>query len=309
LATFTAPIKQHEERASPEKEERVLDLAHHLLVEAHHARVEAGVEEDGLHLWKALEVGGVQGVDLRLRLLRRRAGLEARDHLPGVAVVPGLLRRGEGQRSPQHHGRLQEEEIPGHHAHHRVGLAPEAQVLAHDLRVGALALPEGVAEHDFLLGPHLPFLLGESPAEEGPRAQEAEERGRGSGGEQLLHGPPFAHRHALVELVEGLFLEDRQLAEAVVIVPRARDRAHDPCLGVAVVEKEDPVRLGHGQGPEQHGVHDREDRGVGPDAEGQGEKGGQGEPLVLPEEPSPIAKIAKEGFHGEAVLSPAGCSG
>jgi len=165
------PDQEHEQSASPQQDERPADVANHFLLEPDHTRVETVVDEDRLHLGKAVEVGGVQRVHLGLRLLARRSGLQARDHLPVVAVMLDLLFRGERQRPPERDGRLQEEEVLRHHPHHRVGFTREAQVLPDDVRIGALALPQTVAQDDLALAPEL-CTTGTGPI---PRKRSAHE--------------------------------------------------------------------------------------------------------------------------------------
>jgi hypothetical protein len=124
--------------------------------------VEPGVDEQLFVLGKANEVGGVDRVDLLLGLLNARAGLEAPDVLPAVvvALLVVFLLRGERQRRPQHHVRVQKIEPLRHHADDVVRLAVEADILADRLRVASeLRLPQRVAQHRLLLVAGLPFLF------------------------------------------------------------------------------------------------------------------------------------------------------
>src|ERR1051326_1960755 len=58
-----------------------------------------------------------------------------------------------------------------------------------------------------------------------------------------------------------------------------------------------PVRLGIGQWPEQHGVDRTEDRGVGTDAERERQHRDGGEPRALGELADGEAEILQQGFH------------
>ena len=68
----------------------------------------------------------------------------------------------------------------------------------------------------------------------------------------------------------------------------------DPGPPIAVLEQDQPLRVGIRQRPQQHGVDHGEDRDVGADAERQREDGGEGEARLPDEEPQRVAEIMKE---------------
>ena len=287
-----AADQEHEEGAAPQQVQRRLHRSHEVVGIPIDYRAEPRVEQDLLVLREALKIGRVQGVDLGLRLLESCAWLEPTDVpvVVAVALGVGFLLGRERKRSPERDVGCHGLEGPGHHADDPVGLAVEAQVLAHRSGIAAeLAVPEGIAQHDLLLVPDLAFLLGERPSERRGDPEQGEERRRDvhdpdAGGHAVL-----AEAHAAV-VEHGLVLEDSRLAEAVVVVghPRVRD-VPGPSLGIAVAHQQDPVRLRDGEGPEQHVTHHGKEGRVGADAERQGQRGGQCERLVPKQKPQPGA--------------------
>ena len=63
-------------------------------------------------------------------------------------------------------------------------------------------------------------------------------------------------------------------------------------------KRDEPRRIGVGQGLQQHSMNDAEDRGVSSDAKRQSERGNQRDGGVLAERPQCIAEILNEGDHG-----------
>ena len=77
-------------------------------------------------------------------------------------------------------------------------------------------------------------------------------------------------------------------------------------VGLAVdLEIDDALRVGDGEGLEQHGIHDAEDGGVGADAEGHDQDDGEGEAGRVSERAEGVSEIAQDALEeGEAVLIP-----
>ena len=162
--------EQDEERAAPHQIEDRLHVADEKVLHRRDDGVEPRVGEELGVLREALEVSGVDGVDLLLRLLHRRAGLEASDVAPVVAValLVALLLGGKRGRQPQLNLWLREGEVPGHDADDRVGLAVDPEVPAGDLRIAAeRRLPERVAQDDLLLVADFAFFVRERATEPG----------------------------------------------------------------------------------------------------------------------------------------------
>ena len=91
-------------------------------------------------------------------------------------------------------------------------------------------------------------------------------------------------------------LRDRLEAAALiakVVEVRVRE-ARRPALRGDLEDGHDPVRIGVRQRPQQHAVHDAEDRRGRADAEGEGQDGDGGEARVLAELPKTVAAISAQ---------------
>ena len=108
-------MMQDAEYAAPQQIERARRVLDQIGLERLGHGVKAGVDQHFLQLRKALEVGGVDGVDLSLRLLDRAPGLSRPDLLPVVAVptIVGSVLGGERHRRPQLHLGIDEAERCG----------------------------------------------------------------------------------------------------------------------------------------------------------------------------------------------------
>src|SRR5439155_20537925 len=112
----------------------------------------AGIDEKLLHLGKTSQVGGVQRVHLRLRLLERGAGLQAADVVPAIAVagVIGFHLRCERERRPETDLRVDERKAARHDADNGEWTARETKVAAEDRGVGAEELAPQPVTQDYL---------------------------------------------------------------------------------------------------------------------------------------------------------------
>src|SRR5262245_45791522 len=116
--------------------------------------MKTGVDENIFAFWKSFEVRGVDGVNLSLRLLDRSAWFQPSDlrRRVGLSRIFGLVLVRESIRSPESYFRIEESEVPGHHAHDGEWAAPDAYRLAHDRWICAIQLPpQSIAENDLLL--------------------------------------------------------------------------------------------------------------------------------------------------------------
>ena len=263
--------------------------------------MEAGIDHDLLELRKAIEVGGVQRVDLFLRALDCRSRFEARNLLEIVAVprVVRFLERRESQRPPQHHVVAEVDEVLRHHADDRIGVPVQPDFPPDDGRVAAKGrLPKTVAQDDLLVVALLAFVLSERPAKKRLHAQYAEEGWRHIQGADAGRGAVLIDVDARV-VVKRLLLEDRDFPKAIEIVGHG-DCAEiaRACLRVRVADHHDPLRFGEREGPEDDVVDDREESDVGAKAESQRQRDGGAESTVLPEESEPQTKILPEAIHG-----------
>jgi hypothetical protein len=241
---------------------------------------------------------------LLLRLADGGARPQPTDHGPVVAVprFVGLLLDGEGERRPDLGIALEEEEIRRHHADDRVGRAVEPQVLAHGLvAAGKEPLPQGVAQDDLVLGADLAVFRAEQAAAQRLGAEEREKGRRDAKGRDPGSRAFAAERQAAVP-VHGDLLERGHVAEPVVIVRHAGGAVDDARLRVAVVDQHHAARIGERQRPQQHGIHHREDRGIGADADDQGQQRGEREALVLPQQPAAELQVLESVAHGMVLV-------
>jgi hypothetical protein len=294
-----AADEQHERDAAPKQKQRRPHVADEIGLHLDRFRVESGVREDFFELRKALHVARVERVDLRLRLIDGPSRLQPADHLPVVAVPPivRFVLGPEGDRDPQLRLAVQEQEVLRQHADDRVRDAVHPQVLSNRVVPSAEeALPEGVREDDLALLPDLAVGVDEQPAAMRLRPQDAEDGGRGL---EPLHplGLVVGPDRLTALAIERLFLEHVDLAASVEIVGNAVARPLDPRLRIAVHDGHELVRVGERQRAQQHGVDHAEDRGVGADAGGQRDDGGQREALLFEEQARRKTQILGELGH------------
>ena len=279
--------QQDEQHAAPQQLERRAHVAHHVGFERRELRVIARVDERLLQRTGPLEDHAVQGVDACLRLRQRGAGREPADLLVVLAVAGffGTLLVGEREGHPDSQIGIEEGEIRRQHADHFVELVVETEIAADDaVDAAGLALGERVAEDGDLVTPQLALVLREQPAAHGGRPQDAEERRRHLHRGHTLGARAFADSKP-AELIERLRLEHGRQRQAVEVVRHRRPRAFDAGAREGVVHGHEPAGLGVWQRPKQDRSDDREDGGVGADAQRQRQEGGEGEGAVLPEEP------------------------
>ena len=159
-------------------------------------------------------------------------------------------------------------EIPGHDAHHGVRRAIE-----HDFPVyrggvsGKAPLPQRVADHRHR-GAGAVLLLGEHAARQGFHAEHVQEISRHRASQHLFGGP-------IRRQVGGGALRGGHVAEDVIAplpldeVPRRRGVPREAGRGSVLPDHHHAIGVGIGQRPQEHGVHGRENCGVGADAQRQ----------------------------------------
>ena len=296
-----AADEEHEQRAAPEEVQGRLHEAHEVVLQPDDLRAETRVDQELLVFGKALQVGGVQGVDLGLGLREGGARLEPSD-VPVVVAVPLLVRAllgREGEGPPQHHLGVEGLEAARHDADDRVGLPVEAQVASDHAGVG----PNWLCQSASLSTTRLSLPTSPSSSvNTRPRAGATPMTRKYDGVASTIceaHGQAFVADADAAALEHGLGLEDGDGLQAVVVVGHAGVRAvRGPRLRVEVAHQHDPGRLGHGQGTEEDVMDDGEEGGVGPDADGQGRGGGQAEGPVADQDPCGDAQIADEPIQG-----------
>ena len=92
-----------------------------------------------------------------------------------------------------------------------------------------------------------------------------------------------------------LFFERRQRLAPIEV---GRDVVRQDVVGrdggVDVPHADDAIGLRHGQGPQQHGVDHRKDRGVGAQADGERQDDGGAEAWMLDEQPDARVNVADD---------------
>ena len=235
------------------------------------------------------------GVHLAAGLLDRHAGSEPADHVVVMRSSFGELLRGEGDGDVQL-GRVESEAGP-HDPDHGVRLAVERERRSDQVPTRAEpVLPEPVADDDDAARTG-PILLGEEgPAVQRSRAEEIEQVGGDQGA--IDHFRVVAARER-----EGGRSERRHPREgARLIAPigeigRRNAEPVQPFRQIALEDHREPVRIDVGQRREHHGVHDAEDRAVGPDAQRQRQHGDRGEARALEEHPKGEPRILEHRSH------------
>ncbi len=290
--------QQHDRGDAEEEGERRLRLAvdgtlaaearlHHdlLRLEADHGRLAHPL------LKRRLDVGDdrmVHPVQRRLCLLQRYLRLESAEEIGPVALATLEAGVARGHHAPhghrhEHHWPFAEGgafEAARCHPDNGEGLAVDLDGLAEHRRVGAeVRGPVAVAQH----GDEMPAdgLIVAGPQQPSDSGLQLERREVGTGdqrataadrlivigevgAEAAVRGEAGEHRLALLEIPEHRVAEDHVAVAGLAAGLRAR-------LGAGGRKIHQLIGFGHRQRLEQHLVDQREDRGVGPDAEGQRE--------------------------------------
>lgn len=212
-----------------------------------------------------------------------------------AALVVGPLRGEKREGHPGLHARVGEGEALGHDADHRVGFGVQPDGPADQAGVRAEAVPpQGMAEHDDVVGARLGVGVGEHAAAGGAGLEGGEERGR-----HALAGDALGFA-GVGEVVAPVGEHGRigEAADAGLAVEKIRDG--DAGVGqaqqrVGVVNIDEALGAGPGVGLEEDGVDDGEDGGVGADAQGQRGHGHGGEAGGLEERAEGEAEVRKHG--------------
>ena len=239
-----------------------------------------------------------------LRLGERDSGLEAGDSVEaeaGVAihenrVVP--LADGSVDVTLAEAGKA-EVEARRNHADDGEVPAIEGEILAQDIwRSTEFALPQAFADERDGGRSALLFRWREGASKDGIHAEQREE----AAGDELS---VYLLRFALAGEAEGGATSDSHRGEGVVLfLPIEEVGIGDRALievRLALVDRNELLRLRERKRIQQHSVHDGEDRGVAGYAEGERRDGYDGEGAALPKDAGTEAKITPEHFeHGKA---------
>ena len=222
-----------------------------------------------------LRVARGQCCELRLGLGFGHAGLESPDGLHVVEIAPRPVRF-VGREGRPDLGLAGEREAIGHHADHIARPAADEERSAQDVRIAREALlPESAAhEHHRVLAGRELIFVEESP-EHRLRAEDAREVSRD---DSTFN--PF-RVGALSGEVEVRALPPRESFKGCGVLMNREELPGRPRglreVRASRVDTHQPLGLLEGQRPQEHAVDDREDRGVGADAESEGQQHDRGE--------------------------------
>lgn len=230
-------------------------------------------------------------VHFLLRLAERNARLQARHtHQPEEAPARAHLgtRR---ERFPQVGFPRRIAERGRHHAGDRVGLAVERDRAADDGWIGAEPPhPEAVAQNRDARAAELIVAPREGAAERGTGAHYTEEVRRHRRAADVF-GVAGPGEHVRRATVGGEAFDGAALGTPVL---EARIRRHvviEALLRVGHPHHHDPVGIVVWQLPQQDGLDDAEDRGVGADAKREGRQRGGSEPWSVGERAQPVFQV------------------
>jgi hypothetical protein len=265
--------EQHEDDRAHEDPEDAADVAHEVLLERPQAGSEARLLEhllvEAARGREPLERHRQQARHVRVGLREGGARLE-----PGHALVAELPEQHLGPVEPQREDEgvfeVEEAEVARHHADDLHRLSVDGERPPDRGRIATeLGLPIAVAEDDGGRAARLVVLAGERAAEEGGHAKE----GKDSVG-HAQHRDPLRLRqpgHACRPFLPQPDVLERPALLAIREIEEGRGvEVRDVDAGCRVPEAHELVRVRVGQGLEEDAVEDAEDRGVGPDGDGQG---------------------------------------
>ncbi len=227
-------------------------------------------------------------VQLAPRVRERDAGLEARDDI--VPMRRPAFRQGDAhptQWQPEF-AAARKSESPRHHTHDGI-FAPavgiHGQHPAENVGVASeMSLPQSMTQHGDAITLLAILLRQKRAAQQRLRAEGREQAGRSVAGVDLGRGVAQHEVEAFAALparTDGHIGEHRVLRAPIEVIRPAHPLLLDAPLGTALPQRDQPVRLGIRQRPEQHAIDDAEDRRVRPDAQREREHGDGGEAGVL----------------------------
>ncbi len=241
-----------------------------------------------------------ESLDIGSRLLHRDALLHAPDHVdPGMvaALVLAADLVLEEQKGGEGVGGFPRG-VKGarHDPDHVETLAAQGERLAHDVRVAPEpSVPEAFAEKNHAGSSGFVFLGCERAAEDRRLLERVEHSRRHLADIDPLGLGPRSGENETRAVRPEYGVEDLVLVAQVLEV-RHRE-AHLRHLLRPFGQEHQPVGLAIGEGPEQNRVHHTEHRGVGADAEGQGQHRDGGEALRLTQHAGPVLDVTPQVFH------------
>ena len=195
-----------------------------------------------------------------LRLRDRHTGLEPQIRLEHVDAALSCRRRiRDAQRGKGIRRVMRKPKIRRHHAHHRVKVAAQSDLLADRRRIAAkLAHPECVAQHHHGRCAENVVLSADHPAQLGPRAQHAVHL-------RVARNHEERHRLRAAGIIEALHRAAADQFEGSGL----RANVVEVWKRFVACECHESIRSGIWQRTQQHGIHHAKNRGIRADAKRQ----------------------------------------
>ena len=246
------------------------------------------------------QVAVPQRLEVRARLLDRRAGRKTPDHAqpPALLRLQTLFDQHHRQRDVERRPDLEPEESRRCDPDDRHPLRADLNGLPEHCRIPAeAARPEAVADDGdravWTAPARLGIVGGRQQSSVGGANTEQVEVGAGG----VLTAHPL--RHAVDRHLEQPFVERRDTREEPVVIAEPLEAGIGRAVAAAglpagVVDEEQSLRVVDRQRLDQHGVDQAEDRGVGADPEPERQQGHQRERRRPPQQPECVADVAAQ---------------
>ena len=245
-------------------------------------------------------------VDIRLRALRRDAGLKASHQvIVFVAILVGGGTEGQARKDihfgdPAHgrHDLAVQQEIGAQDAGHGEGRAADQDGPSEDVGVAAKeALPTFVAEDGDIGAAGNVLGRSEEAAEKRLGAEQREEIGRGSE-DAARSGRSRPVRVAVAAVRDRDRFEGVVLRHDVGVLAGRGPVPRDAQAGRAEPQFNEAIGLRIGQRLEEKSIDDTENSRVGPDADGEGKHDYEGKARSFPHGAESVTNVGKQRTHG-----------
>jgi hypothetical protein len=300
LANVRAGDHQHDADRSQEHPEAERDVAERRLFQC-----AAGEEEPRLDVAErelvAREGRGYirdQGGQLGARAVERRARTQPRD--PAVVPEPEPHRPRQRLGDPHVDAWVGKCKRRRHDADDLGRNAADHHRPSENARIAAVAAhPQGMRQQRHLRRAGPSFILGEPAPGCRRHLQHRGQRRRDVRAANAL-GLAIAGEGEVVTAIDGGAVERTRALRVVKVEPGGEPEAGGHVEAVrAVIQLDQPIRLGIRQRVQHYALHDGEDRGVGADRERQRQHGGDGERRAACQSSQGVPQLLPDSVHGD----------